>query len=92
VKKIAIPKKGKKPHRNSEKTWFKQTLKQRAKIEPVIGHLKTDHRMGRCRYKGPEGDTTNVVWAVAAWNMKKTTKLYAKKQAKTTRMRMKQAV
>lgn len=91
VKKIAIPKKGKKPHRDSENTWFKQTLKQRAKIEPVIGHLKTDHRMGRCRYKGPKGDTTNVVWAVAAWNMRKTTRLYAKKQEKEARRSMKRA-
>lgn len=91
VKKIAIPKKGKKPHRDSENTWFKQTLKQRAKIEPVIGHLKTDHRMGRCRYKGPKGDTTNVVWAVAAWNMRKTTRLYAKKQEKAAQRKMKRA-
>jgi IS5 family transposase len=91
VKKIAIPKKGKKPHRDSEKTWFKKTLKQRAKIEPVIGHLKTDYRMDRCRYKGPEGDTTNVMWAVAAWNMRKTTRLYVKKQEKAAQRNMKRA-
>ena len=91
VKKIAISKKGNKPHRDSENTWFKQTLKQRAKIEPVIGHLRSDYRMGRCRYKGPEGDTTNVMWAVAAWNMRKTTRLYAKKQEKAVQRSMKRA-
>lgn len=82
VKRLAIPKKGKKPHRDSDAPWFKKALKQRVKIEPVIGHLKADHRMDRCRYKGPEGDTTNVVWAAAAWNMRKVTRIHAVKQAK----------
>jgi len=66
VKHLAIAKKGKKPHRDSDAPWFKKALKQRVKIEPIIGHLKADHRMDRCRYKGPQGDTNNVVWA-AAW-------------------------
>ena len=65
VKRLAIAKKGKKPHRDSDAPWFQTALKQRVKIEPIIGHLKADHRMERCRYKGPEGDTTNVVWAAA---------------------------
>ena len=82
VKQVAIPKRGKRPHRDSQKPWFKQALKQRVKIEPVIGHLKADHRMDRCRYKGPKGDTANVVWAAAAWNMRKVTRIYAAKQTK----------
>jgi IS5 family transposase len=82
VKRLAIAKKGKKPHRDSDAPWFKKALKQRVKIEPVIGHLKADHRMDRCRYKGPQGDTTNVLWAAAAWNMRKVTRLQAVKQAK----------
>ena len=61
VKQLAIPKKGKTPHPNSDQPWFKKALKQRVKIEPVIGHLKSDHRMNRCRYKGAGGDTVNVV-------------------------------
>ena len=52
VKRIAIPKKGKTPHPDSEESWFRKALKQRVKIEPVISHLKSDHRMNRCRYKG----------------------------------------
>jgi IS5 family transposase len=82
VKRLAIPKKGKRAHRDSAKPWFKQALKQRVKIEPVIGHLKTDHRMNRCRYKGSRGDTANVVWAVAAWNVRKVTRLHAAKLQK----------
>ena len=89
VKRLAIAKKGKTPHRNSDAPWFKQALKQRVKIEPVIGHLKADHRMDRCRYKGPEGDTTNVVWAAAAWNMRKVTKIHAAKQAKAEKRKVK---
>jgi IS5 family transposase len=89
VKRLAIGKKGKKPHRDSDARWFKQALKQRVKIEPVIGHLKADHRMDRCRYKGPEGDTTNVVWAAAAWNMRKATRIHAAKQAKAEKRKAK---
>jgi IS5 family transposase len=89
VKRLAIPKKGKQPHRDSDKSWFKAALKQRVKIEPVIGHLKADHRMDRCRYKGPQGDTTNVVWAAAAWNMRKATRIHAVKQAKAEKRKTK---
>jgi IS5 family transposase len=89
VKRLAIPKKGKAPHRDSDARWFKQALKQRVKIEPVIGHLKVDHRMDRCRYKGPQGDTTNVVWAAAAWNMRKATRIQAAKQAKAEKRKEK---
>ena len=91
VKQLAIPKKGKKPHRDSDQPWFKQALKQRVKIEPVIGHLKVDHRMGRCRYKGPWGDTANVIWAAAAWNMRKVTRLQAQKQARAVKRKIKTA-
>lgn len=71
LKRLAIPRKGKRPHPNGQAAWFKRALRRRVRIEPVIGHLKNDHRMNRCRYKGPMGDTANVVWAVAAWNTKK---------------------
>jgi IS5 family transposase len=71
IQRLAIPKKGKTPHPDSEKHWFRSALKQRFKIEPIIGHLKSDHRMNRCRYKGTAGDTVNVVRATLAWNTKK---------------------
>jgi IS5 family transposase len=89
VKRLAIAKRGKKPHRDCDALWFKQALKLRVKIEPIIGHLKADHRMDRCRYKGPQGDTTNVVWAAAAWNMRKATRIHAAKQAKAERRKAK---
>jgi IS5 family transposase len=88
---MAIPKKGKKPHPNSKEHWFKRALKQRVKIEPIIGHLKSDHRMNRCRYKGAKGDTINVVWATLAWNTKKVTYLHRQKEEKQAQREMKQA-
>lgn len=91
VKQLAIPKRGKKPHRDSENSWFKRALKQRVKIEPVIGHLKADHRMGCCRYKGPQGDTSNVIWAAAAWNMRKVAQIQAKKHARVQNRKTKKA-
>ncbi|PUE11330.1 hypothetical protein B9Z51_03210 [Limnohabitans sp. T6-5] len=30
----------------------KKDLKRRQAIEPMIGHLKADHRMNRCHLKG----------------------------------------
>jgi IS5 family transposase len=71
VEHMAIPRKEKTPHPDHRTFWFRRALKQRVKIEPVIGHLKNDHRMNRCRYKGKMGDTANVVWATLAWNTKK---------------------
>ena len=39
----------------------KKSLKRRQAIEPIIGHLKTDHRMNRCHLKGSLGDSLQVV-------------------------------
>ena len=85
AKRMAIPKKGKQPHPDSKKSWFRKALKQRIKIEPIIGHLKCDHRMDRCRYKGKAGDTVNVIWATLAWNTKKITQLAKIKGERLTR-------
>jgi IS5 family transposase len=43
-------------------------MRRRAAVEPVIGHLKDDHRM-RCNYlKGRDGDRINAVLAAAGYN------------------------
>ena len=46
-------------------------FRKRAGIEPVIGHCKSDHRMGRNFYKGLFGDSINVMLAAAAFNFKR---------------------
>ena len=43
---------------------------RRAAIEPVIGHLKFDHRLIRCFLKGAVGSAINLILASAAWNLK----------------------
>ena len=49
----------------------KRKLKRRGAIEPTIGHLKMDNRMGRNFLKGAEGDRINAVLAAAGYNMRK---------------------
>ena len=50
---------------------FRRSFKRRAAIEPCIGHLKSDHRLGRNFYKGLTGDSINVMLAAAAFNFKR---------------------
>ena len=45
-------------------------LKRRQAVEPVIGHLKEDHRMRRCWLKGSEGDALNAVLCAAGYNLR----------------------
>ncbi|MFA7438711.1 transposase, partial [Castellaniella sp.] len=47
-----------------------QLLKKRQAIEPVIGHLKSDHGMNRCYLKGRIGDAIHAVLCAAGFNMK----------------------
>ncbi len=46
-------------------------FRRRAAIEPVIGHLKSDHRLKRNFLKGFVGDQINLLMAAAAFNFKK---------------------
>jgi transposase, IS5 family len=82
LRRLAIPRKGKSRHLDHHQGWFKEALKRRVKIEPIIGHLKHDHLMGCCRYKGKAGDTANVVWATLAWNTKKIVSLHGRWEEK----------
>ena len=43
-------------------------MKRRAAVEPVIGHVKAEHRMGRNYLKGRDGDRINAVLAAAGYN------------------------
>jgi IS5 family transposase len=45
--------------------------RRRSAVEPKIGHLKSDHRMGRCFLAGLRGDAINAVLAAAGANMRK---------------------
>ena len=47
---------------------LKREMKRRAAIEPVIGHMKAEHRMDRNYLKGREGDRINAMLAAAGYN------------------------
>jgi IS5 family transposase len=47
---------------------IRREMKRRAAVEPVIGHLKAEHRMGRNHLKGRDGDRSNAVLAAAGFN------------------------
>jgi len=45
--------------------------RRRAAIEPIISHLKADHRVARNFLKGQVGDSINFMMAAAGFNFKK---------------------
>ena len=49
---------------------IKRELRRRAAIEPVIGHIKNEHRMGRNYLAREQGDAINVVLATAGYNFR----------------------
>ena len=49
----------------------RKRCRRRAAIEPLIGHLKSDYRLGRCYLKGSVGDQINLLMAACAWNLRK---------------------
>ena len=68
--KICIPSSGEPGQSYYQKTKARKKFQKRAGIEPVIGHLKSDHRMMRNYLKGTLGDAINTLMAAAAYNMR----------------------
>lgn len=68
---IVLPKAPNKRSTSYEKQKARQRFRRRAGIEPIIGHLKSDHRMLRNYLKGSIGDDVNILLAAAAFNYKK---------------------
>ena len=69
-------------HRGRFKTLTAQErrlLKRRQAIEPIIGHLKADHRMDRCHLKGEVGDSLHAVLCAAGYNIRWLLRMIAKK-------------
>lgn len=50
---------------------IKRTMRRRAAVEPVIGHLKSDHRMGRNFLAHAAGDAINAVLAAVGNNFRR---------------------
>jgi len=50
---------------------IKREMRRRSAIEPVIGHTKDEHRMGRNYLAGRHGDANNAVLAAAGYNFRR---------------------
>jgi transposase, IS5 family len=50
---------------------IQRTMRRRAAVEPVIGHMKSDHRMGRNYLAHAKGDAINAVLAAAGNNFRR---------------------
>jgi IS5 family transposase len=68
---INIPKPPLKRDTPDQKRKKRKHFRRRAAIEPVIGHLKSDHRAAKNFLKGQLGDSINFIMAAAGFNYKK---------------------
>ena len=68
---IISPSVPKKDATQYEKRKSRKRFRARAGIEPVIGHIKHDHRMLRNYLKGVKGDKLNTILAGMGFNLKK---------------------
>ncbi|WP_341647269.1 IS5 family transposase [Thauera sp. SDU_THAU2] len=69
-------------HRGKSKRISQQDrtlLRRRQAIEPIIGHLKADHRMDRCHLKGETGDRLHAVLCAAGYNIRWLLRMIARK-------------
>ena len=66
---------GQKRHSKATKRW----MKRRNSVEPIIGHLKADHRMDRCHLKGEQGDRLHAVLCAAGYNIRWLLRMIARK-------------
>jgi len=64
---------GKRTQSKSLSRW----MRRRSAIEPVIGHMKTDHGMERNHLKGREGDMINAMLSGCGFNVKKLMRAFA---------------
>ena len=49
---------------------IKREMRRRAAVEPLIGHIKNEHRMQRNYLAGIQGDAINAILAAAGYNFR----------------------
>ena len=72
--KILIPDTPKRSDCRYQRLKKHKLFRKRAGIEPTIGYLKSDYRLGRNFYKGVTGDAMNILFEAAAYNFKRAMK------------------
>ena len=50
---------------------LRKGFRRRAAIEPIIGHMKSGHRLNRNHYKGQSGDAVTATLSAAGFNLRK---------------------
>jgi IS5 family transposase len=80
--KILTPDKAKKTDTAYQKRCKRKKFRSRAGIEPIIGHLKTDHRMAQNYLLNENGIQINALMAATAWNLKKLMEVLKEKAKK----------
>jgi len=75
---VQVVGRGRKRLTRSQKRW----RNRRAAVEPVIGHLKTDHGLSRNRLHGTDGDRLNVLLAACGQNLRKLLQIFLSLVAK----------
>lgn len=68
---IILPKPPLKRDTRYQRDKKRKRCRQRAAIEPLIGHLKQHYRLSRNFLKGTVGDELNLLMSACAWNLKK---------------------
>lgn len=68
---VIIPNTPLKRDSKAQRNRKKELCRRRSGIEPIIGHLKHDFRLGRNWLKGSAGDSINLLMAATAWNLRK---------------------
>ena len=68
---INMPKPPLKRDSDYQKRRKRKHFRKRAAIEPIIAHLKQDHRAARNYLKGQNGDAINFIMAAAGFNFRK---------------------
>ena len=56
------------PVRSAASPAIKRQMRRRSTIEPVLGHIKAEHRMGRNDLVGERGDAVNAILAATGYN------------------------
>ena len=75
---IMLPKKTLKRDSRYQRDKKRKMCRQRAAIEPLIGHLKQHYRLSRNFLKGHLGDEINLLMSACVWNLKKWINAYLK--------------
>lgn len=56
---------------DEDRKLYKYRINRRSSVEPAIGHMKQNHRLGRNYLHGTKGDQINLLLAAAGYNCRK---------------------